>query len=139
MKKHSAGTVASSRDRPRFSQNHVTTRHTQKKMAQSINICGTDYPCRITMGAMRRFKARTGVDISEVGNDTLLFIDWLWCCIDSACRADRRPFDIPDPDALADKLTPQELQDVAQQFAKATIGSVPSPQYSSTFQGSLVW
>lgn len=101
-------------------------------MAQSINICGTDYPCRITMGAMRRFKARTGVDISEVGNDTLLFIDWLWCCIDSACRADRRPFDIPDPDALADKLTPQELQDVAQQFAKATIGSVPAPQEGET-------
>lgn len=56
----------------------------------SIQIKTTDgktYPCRVTLGAMRRFKQETGKDADKIVgmSDTAVFI---WCCCVSACSAD---------------------------------------------------
>ena len=61
-------------------------------MAKDINIKikttdGKEYPCRVTLGAMRRFKQETGKDADGIvgASDLAVFI---WCCCVSACNAD---------------------------------------------------
>lgn len=80
-------------------------------MKVKIVLKGKEYPSRVTLGAMLRFKNETGRDVSglEEGSvsDLILF---LWCCVASACRADGVEFaygveefaDLIEPDALAD-------------------------------------
>ena len=73
----------------------------------NIKINGTQYPCRLTMGALLAFKRQTGQDISsfkeEVDIEKMLIL--LGCCIESACRADGLA--LPEgfcPDTLADHI-----------------------------------
>ncbi len=61
----------------------------------TIKIAGKDYPCRMTMGAMLRFKEKTGREVTEMNNNGLSdMITLLWCCVDSACRRLNHPFDL---------------------------------------------
>ena len=54
-----------------------------------ITIGGVDYPCRVTMGAMLRFKRETGKDVSAMnGNDVADLVTFMWCCVKSASAAD---------------------------------------------------
>lgn len=77
---------------------------------KSIKVYGKEYPMRITMGAMRRFKRATGKDISQTGSDIDLLATFMWCCVASACNADGVPFDL-DADKFADGL---DLEDFNQ-------------------------
>ena len=49
-------------------------------MRKTILIGGREYPCRVTMGAMVRFKRECGRDVSEMREgdvgDSVLFV---WC------------------------------------------------------------
>lgn len=74
-----------------------------------IEINGKQYPCRITMGAMLRFKRETGHDVSQVQNDDVSdLITFLWCCIASACAGDGVTFGLSLMD-FADGLDPDTL------------------------------
>jgi hypothetical protein len=71
---------------------------------------GRELPCRVTMGAMVRFKRESGRDVSTIQNgdisDLILFF---WCCIKSACNADGVAFDEPF-EMFADSLDSEVLQ-----------------------------
>lgn len=58
----------------------------------SVTINGEEFPVRMTMGALVRFKQETGKELAEaegtVDNATLL-----WCCIKSACNREGKGFD----------------------------------------------
>ena len=61
------------------------------------------------MGAMLRFKKETGKDVTEVENGS--FSDmcaYLYCCVASACAADKVPFDMSLMD-FADSLSPEDM------------------------------
>ncbi len=76
---------------------------------KEITIKGQDYPCRITMGALRRFKRETGKDVSELKeNDVSDSVTLLWCCVASACNADGVPFSL-SVDDFADCIEPSEM------------------------------
>ena len=67
------------------------------------------YPCRMTMGALVRFKRASGKDVSQLsGDDVSDLVLLLWCCVCSACSADGVPFALPF-DEFADALTPSSL------------------------------
>lgn len=69
-----------------------------------ITVNGREYPCKIRMGALLRFKRATGRDVSEMrSSDTTDLITFLWCCVASACNADKVPFDL-SLDDFADGL-----------------------------------
>lgn len=54
-----------------------------------IRLKGVEYPCRITMGAMIRFKHESGLDIRDVDQkDFVSVIRFMWCCVKSASNAD---------------------------------------------------
>lgn len=74
-----------------------------------ITINGKAYPCRMTMGAMLRFKNETGKEVLQVeewGFSDLCTL--LWCCIVSACKADGVEFSLSLME-FADGLAPDEV------------------------------
>ena len=60
---------------------------------------GREYPCRVTLGALRRFKLETGREAESLSgaSDLGLFI---WCCCQSASKADGVPFDVTQEEFL---------------------------------------
>lgn len=78
---------------------------------KKVIINGKEYPCRITMGAMLRYKRMTGKDISELGNNDIeATISLVYCCTVSACNTDKVAFDMSLED-FADSLSPDEFTD----------------------------
>lgn len=76
---------------------------------KEIEINGRTYPCRVTMGAMLRFKRMTGGDIAQVeSTDMVGLITFLYCCVASACNADGVEFGL-DLDTFADSLTAEDV------------------------------
>lgn len=76
---------------------------------KTITINGKQYPCRVTMGALLRFKRETGKDASELGQtDVADLITLLWCCVASASKADGVEFGLGLMD-FADRLEPDTL------------------------------
>lgn len=82
-------------------------------MMKKITVYGCEYPVRMTMGAMLRFKRQTGTDVSQMGTDVSLMIVFLFCCVASACNADGVEFAL-DIDKFADGLAPGVLEDFAE-------------------------
>lgn len=80
-----------------------------KQKVMKLEVGGKEYPCRVTMGAMVRFKNESGKDVSELKQndigDLMLFI---YCCVKSASHADGEPFDM-DFETFADLLDPESV------------------------------
>ena len=77
---------------------------------KKIKIKRQEYPCRVTMGAMVRFKRESGMDLREVNwADVDLMLMFVWCCVKSACAADGVAMDL-DLEAFADALTPEDVE-----------------------------
>lgn len=85
---------------------------------------------RMTMGAMRRFKQETGMEVSEMTSEVSLMVVFLYCCVASACNADDVAFDL-DIDKFADGLEMDKLTDFVetmQQDAEGTKKKKEAPQ-----------
>lgn len=80
---------------------------------KTIRVYDKEYPMRITMGAMLRFKRQTGNDISRMGSDLSQMAILMYCCVASACNADGVPFDL-DLDKFADGLQMDALNAFAE-------------------------
>lgn len=77
-----------------------------RRLMKKLTIKGKSYPCRVTMGAMVRFKRESGKDVSQMEpgdlSDLVLF---MWCCTASACNADGVEFGYTQ-EQFADSLEP---------------------------------
>ena len=78
---------------------------------RKITIGGKSYPCRVTMGAMLRFKRATGKDVAKLDGDNMeeLMI-FLHSCLSSACKVDGVEFDMTMED-MADQMTPDDINE----------------------------
>lgn len=75
-----------------------------------VTINGVNYPCRPTMGAALRFKKETGKEIMEINGGSLTDVcTYLYCCVVSACAADKVNFDMSLME-FADALNPEDMQ-----------------------------
>ncbi|MCR5038048.1 MAG: hypothetical protein K6A94_01760 [Bacteroidales bacterium] len=75
----------------------------------NIEINGKQYPCRITMGAMLRFKQETDKDVSQMKPDDMGdLVTLLWCCVASASKAEGVEFGMSPMD-FADSLDPETV------------------------------
>ncbi len=78
-------------------------------MKTRIMIGGKEYPCRVTMGALLRFKRERGHDVSSLNDgDVEELLTLLWLCVLSACKADGVEFDM-SLEEFADLLDAQEM------------------------------
>ena len=97
---------------------------------KTISINGKPYPCRVTMGAMLRFKRETGRDVNQISQDDVSdLVIFLWCCIASASKADGVEFGMELMD-FADQLAPEALTG----FFKDMEGSNPQDPEKKTGQ-----
>lgn len=79
------------------------------EIMKKVRIKGREYPCRVTMGAMVRFKRATGKDIREADQQDLeQMLLFVWCCVKSACNADGVEFDM-DSEMFIDMLDPEDF------------------------------
>lgn len=82
----------------------------KKNVNKMIKVSGKEYPCRILLGAMLRFKRQTGRDVSEMSpTDTADIITFLWCCVASSCNADGVEFGLSLED-FADGLDSESFK-----------------------------
>lgn len=94
-------------------------------MMKTITIKGKDYPLRITMGAMVRFKRITGKDVSQVGEgDAIELFQFLYCCLVSACKADGIEFNY-DFEEFADIMDISMLDQAASLLDNPEKKSIP--------------
>jgi len=74
-----------------------------------VKINGEAYPCRPTMGAMLRFKKETGKEVTELNASNFSDVCvYLYCCIASACAADKKPFNLSLME-FADAVSPEDM------------------------------
>ena len=74
-----------------------------------VTIDGTSYPCRMTMGAMLRFRRETGREVSDIKEGSISDVAVLiWCCVASACKADGVPFSMSLED-FCDNVSPEDM------------------------------
>ena len=89
-------------------------------MFKEITIRGKAYPCRVTMGSVLRFKRETGKELSDTKSrsveDSIVFI---WCCVKSACNADKVEFAL-SLDDFADSLDPMDMEKFVSDFQNDT-------------------
>ena len=82
-----------------------------KKPVATLNVGGRKLPCRVTMGAMVRFKRATGHDASRLDtSDMEEMVTFVHCCVASACAAEKVSFDMP-MEEFADNLEPDALNE----------------------------
>lgn len=75
-----------------------------------IDINGKIYPCRVTMGALVRYKKDCGKDVSEMDeSDIEDLCRFLWCCVASACNADGETFGM-GLEQFADSLSADSMK-----------------------------
>lgn len=78
-------------------------------MKQTITLRGKEYPCHMTMGAMRRFKRMHGIDMAA--GETAApgdMIDFMYCMVASASNEAGTPLDM-DPETFADCVTAEQF------------------------------
>nr|DAU40733.1 MAG TPA: tail assembly chaperone protein [Caudoviricetes sp.] len=89
------------------------------KQLQKLKVGGREYPCRVTMGAMVRFKRATGKDVNQLNqSDISELVQFIYCCVQSACKADDVAFDV-DFETFADQLEPDSLNSFYAQMGDA--------------------
>ena len=71
-----------------------------------IKVGDKEFPCRVTMGAMVRFKNESGKDVSKLEKTNISeLVLFVYCCVKSACNADKVTFDY-DFETFADLMEP---------------------------------
>lgn len=82
---------------------------TAPKPLNKIMIAGKEYPCRVTMGALLRFKRATGHDVSSMDyEDMEELMVFVHSCVVSACKVDGVEFGLDLMD-MADQIEPDAL------------------------------
>ena len=75
-----------------------------------VKIGGKVYPCRMTMGAMLRYRRLTGKEVSEMeGGSVSELATLLYCCTASACSADGVEFGL-ELDEFCDLIGPEDME-----------------------------
>lgn len=76
----------------------------------TLHFGGHEVPCRVTMGAMLRYKRLTGEDVASLTDgDIENLLTWIYCCVQSACKADGMDFNFT-LEEFCDRLTPDDME-----------------------------
>lgn len=86
-----------------------------------IRIKGKEYPVRMTLGALLRFKRETGKDVGEIQKtDIADMVILLWCCVASACKSDGMDFGL-SLEQFADCLEPGHLEILTDEMERQAV------------------
>lgn len=80
-------------------------------MKKQININGTNYPCRVTIGTLKRFRDSTGKELSDVG-DIFALVTLLHMALTESCRKAGIELPYTTADELMDDIDLTEIDTV---------------------------
>lgn len=78
-------------------------------MRKAVTICGKAYPCRLTIGVLKRFKDTTGLEIEEV-KDVFTICTLLYMAVADGCRHEKIAAPWDSPEALVDDIALEEIE-----------------------------
>lgn len=87
----------------------------------TVTIDNKEYPIKMTMGAMLRFKKETGKEINDGNMGLTDNATLIWCCIKSACAHEKVAFDISLMD-FADSIDVKDIEPVVQALYQSAVG-----------------
>ncbi len=91
-----------------------------KNMA-TVNIDGKEYPIKMTMGAMMRFKQETGKEVNDIDMGFSENATLIWCCIKSACAHEKVDFNVSLME-FADSIDVKDVETVVASLYQSTQG-----------------
>lgn len=77
-------------------------------MMKQIRINGIEYPCRLTVGVLKRYKEQSGKDLTDT-NDLFSICGLLFLAVTEACRKSGRSFPYGNAEEMMDDI---ELADI---------------------------
>lgn len=78
-------------------------------MMKELSVGGKKYPFRMTMGALLRFKRKTGKEFSELtSGDVVMVVTLLYCIVAAASNAEGVEFTM-ELEEFADKLSMEDF------------------------------
>lgn len=94
-----------------------------------VTVGGKEYPMRLSMGTMLRFKRETGKEITSAESieDMIVMIH---CCIKSACNHEKVKFDMSVED-LADCLSQDDFAQLVSELLPNKGAETETPQADS--------
>ncbi len=100
----------------------------------TVTIDGKEYPIKMTMGAMLRFKKETGKEINDGNMGLTDNATLIWCCIKSACAHEKVKFDISLMD-FADSIDVNDIEPVVQALYRSAQGDSKEEGASDDSEG----
>ena len=91
--------------------NNATIMKKNTKNMAAVNIDGKEYPIKMTMGAMLRFKQETGKEVNDGDMGFSEYVTLIWCCIKSACAHEKVDFDVSLME-FADSIEAKDVEPV---------------------------
>lgn len=76
-----------------------------------ININGAEYPCRVTIGTLKRFKEATGKELSAVG-DLFALVELLYMALAESCEKAGVALPYGSAEELMDDIDFTEIEQV---------------------------
>lgn len=77
-------------------------------MMKQIRINGIEYPCRLTVGVLKRYKEQSGKDLADT-DDLFSICGLLFLAVTEACRKSGRSFPYGNAEEMMDDI---ELADI---------------------------
>ena len=80
---------------------------------KQIIINGTAYPCRLTVGVLKRYKDQTGKELDEV-KDIFSVSELLYMALQATCKREHVPFPYDSTEELMDDLDVSEIAGISE-------------------------
>lgn len=81
-----------------------------------ITLGGVEYPCRLTLGAIKAFKEQTGKELTDIGNDMVALGTLIYIAATKSGLKEKKPFPWQTPDDLMDDITLQDMPALVEQL-----------------------
>lgn len=91
------------------------------KNMTTVTIDGKEYPIKMTMGAMLRFKQETGKEVNDGDMGVSENVTLIWCCIKSACAHEKVDFNVSLME-FADGIEVKDVEPVVAALFQSTQG-----------------
>ncbi len=101
----------------------------------TVTIDNKEYPIKMTMGAMLRFKKETGKEINDGNMGLTDNATLIWCCIKSACAHEKVAFDISLMD-FADSIDVKDIEPVVQALYQSAVGDTTGDEVEGDAGGN---
>lgn len=80
---------------------------------KKITINGTTYPCRLTVGVLKRYKDQTGREMEDV-KDIFSISELLFLALQATCKREHVPFPYASAEELMDDLDVLEMNGISE-------------------------